>query len=266
MSATDLFRDGQLDEALAAAADAVKKAPTDPAARLLLAELLCFTGDLERADNHFDALTGAEPQLMTWALSSRQILRAEQARRDFYASGRVPTLLAPAEGAVRHLLEASVQARGGDGPGAAALAERAEAERVHPRGNHAGLPFEDFRDLDDLTASVLEVLTSKGDYYWIPLDRVESIEFQPPARPRDLIWRRASLVVRDGPDSEVFIPALYAGTSSESDDTLRLGRQTDWRGGDGTPVRGVGQRTFLVGDVDVPILELTDLTFEPAAP
>jgi type VI secretion system protein ImpE len=39
-------------------------------------------------------------------------------------------------------------------------------------------------------------------------------------------------------------------------DAARLARSTDWTGGDGAPVRGVGQRTFLVGAEARPILEL----------
>src|SRR5262249_12923833 len=124
----------------------------------------------------------------------------------------------------------------------------------------------DFRDLDDLTSCVIEALTTNGQYYWVPLARVESLEFREPGRPRDLLWRRTRLVMRDGPDIEVFCPVLYPGSSAESDDPIRLGRATDWRGGDGSPVRGVGQRTFLVGDEAVPILEIQEVTFDPPAP
>jgi type VI secretion system protein ImpE len=59
---------------------------------------------------------------------------------------------------------------------------------------------------------------------------------------------------------------LYAGASGEADETVRLGRFTDWRGGDGEPVRGVGQRTFLVGQESRTILEIQEITFnEPQA-
>src|SRR4029077_19094874 len=95
---------------------------------------------------------------------------------------------------------------------------------------------------------------------------IESLEFREPARPRDLLWRRTHLIIRDGPDIEVFCPVLYAGSSAEADDSLRLGRATDWRGGDGTPVRGVGQRTFLVGEEATPILEVQTVTFDPPTP
>jgi type VI secretion system protein ImpE len=42
---------------------------------------------------------------------------------------------------------------------------------------------------------------------------------------------------------------------------LRLGRETDWQQADGGPVRGVGQRVFLVGEDDTAIMELGKLRF-----
>jgi type VI secretion system protein ImpE len=122
------------------------------------------------------------------------------------------------------------------------------------QGTCDGNPCHDFRDLDDQLSCILEVLTSLGAYYWIPISQVESIEFHEPTRSRDLIWRRTHLSVRDGPDGEVYLPVLYPGAAAEPDDLIRLGRQTDWRGGDAAPVRGVGQRTFLVGDTESDLL------------
>jgi protein involved in temperature-dependent protein secretion len=43
-----------------------------------------------------------------------------------------------------------------------------------------------------------------------------------------------------------------------------LGRSTDWRGGDGSPVRGIGQRTLLVDDDARPLLEIGTLRFAGA--
>ena len=63
----------------------------------------------------------------------------------------------------------------------------------------------------------------------------------------------------------MYVPILYPGTADETDDNIRLGRLTDWRGGDSTPVRGVGQRTFLVDDEARSIMELKALTFELSA-
>jgi type VI secretion system protein ImpE len=265
VSASDLFRAGKLKEAIAAALEEVRTNPMDTGRRLFLAELLCFTGELERADNHLDAIGHGDPQAMPWVVTFRQLIRGEQARQDFIVRGRLPEFLAKPEGAVSLLLEASIRVREGALEDGALLLEKAEEMRPKSTGTCDGQTFNDFRDLDDLTSCVLEVLTTNGTYYWIPIARIESIEFHEPTRSRDLIWRRTHLVVRDGPDGEVFVPVLYPGAAADPDDLIRLGRHTDWRGGDATPVRGAGQRTLLVGEEARSILELKSITFEPLA-
>jgi len=190
----------------------------------------------------------------------RHLIRAEQARQQFYTEGRLPELLGAPPPALKLLLEASLRLREGQSTEAAGLLAQAEEERPRVTGTCDGAAFDDLRDLDDRTASVLEVLTSTGKYYWVPMERVELIEFRPPVRPRDLLWRRARMIVRDGPDGEVFLPTLYPGSQEEPDERFRLGRATEWRGGDGAPTRGIGQRTLLVGEEARPILEIKEIT------
>src|SRR5258708_2719348 len=83
-------------------------------------------------------------------------------------------------------------------------------EEARPRaaGSENGRPFDDFRALDDLTAGFFEVVTSTGKYYAIPTESVIAVTFKPPQRPSDLIWRQAQMVVRDGPEGDVFLPAV----------------------------------------------------------
>ena len=64
-----------------------------------------------------------------------------------------------------------------------------------------------------------------------------------------------------GSEAEVFLPALYPLTYRADDDQLRLGRDSDWIGHAGEPVRGVGLRVFLVGDQDRTILAMDGLRF-----
>jgi type VI secretion system protein ImpE len=261
VNAHQLFHAGKLREAIDAVVEEVRAHPADTGRRLFLSELLCFAGELERADGHLDAIAHADPKSMPMMIGLRQLIRAEQARRDHFKAGRVPEFLAPPQGAVRLLLEASVLRREGDLAGCRHMLERVEAEREHPAGECRGEAFHDFRDLDDRTSCVLEVYTSSGQYYWVPMDQVESMEFRAPTEPRDLLWRRVLLSVQGGPDGEVCIPVLYPLTDAESDESLRLGRATDWRTGDDGIVVGIGQRMFLVGENAVPILELATLSF-----
>ena len=96
-----------------------------------------------------------------------------------------------------------------------------------------------------------------------------SLQFHPPKRPRDLYWRRASVEVADGPDGDVYIPAIYPTDGLDPalvTDAARLGRATDWAaiGEAASITRGVGAVTWLVGDEAPTIMELDALTFEPA--
>jgi type VI secretion system protein ImpE len=263
MSASEHYEAGRLTEAVAAALDEVRRAPTDSGKRRFLCELLCLTGDLGRADRQLDALATQSPEAGPVVALFKQLLRGEEARGQFFTDGRVPEFLGAPTPVLRLHLEASIHMREGRPDEALRLLSEAEEQRPHVGGTCDGRPFDDFRDLDELTAPLFEVLTGNGNYYWVPVESVESIEFAAPARPRDLLWQRAHMVVNGGPDGEVFLPALYAGYATEGDDQVRLGRRTEWRGGDGAPVRGAGQRIFLVGDEERPTLEIRSLVFTP---
>jgi len=264
-TAGELFRAGQLTAAIDAANAAVRAKPGDFTERLLLAELLVFAGNLQRADLILDAAAKTDPSAAVVVAEFRQLLRADIARRQCLSEGRVPDFLGEPTPALRATLAAFVALRAGENDEAAR--QTAEAETTRPRApgtlkqTDSEVSFDDFRDADDLYAGFFEVLTTTGKYFWIPTERVASIELHPPRRPRDLAWRRAAMSVIDGPDGEVYLPAIYASTESSSSDNISLGRTTDWLGEEDGLVRGVGQRVFLIGDDAYGITDLTGLQF-----
>lgn len=261
-----LFRAGRLSEAIAAANAAVRSRPGDLGNRILLSELLLFDGNIERADVILDTAAKTDPSAAIVVAEFRQLLRAEAARRQYRREGRVPEFLGEPTAAMRAALAAGVALRAGDMAEAASHA--AQIEDIRPRvpgvlvTENGEVAFDDFRDVDDLCAGFFEILTTTGKYYWVPTERVASLELHPPQRPRDLAWRRATISVNDGPDGEVYLPVMYDFEAPEMRDELRLGHATDWIGDEESgPVRGVGQRVFLVGDDDYGILALTTLRF-----
>jgi type VI secretion system protein ImpE len=264
-----LFREGKLADALTAANAAVRRAPTDIGARVLLAELLAFSGNIERADVVLDACADLDPTAAIVVAEFRQLLRGELARRQLFSDGRVPEFLGEPTAAQRLSLSAIVALRNGDLPEAAKFAGQAEEARVHPAGTAGDTAFNDMRDADDLLAPCFEVITTTGKYFWIPPERVLLLEFHKAKRPRDLFWRRATMQVADGPDGEVYLPALYpptTGTAAAMTDALRLGRATDWhQAGDGGPTLGLGAVTILVGDEALTWLEMDKVSFQVAS-
>lgn len=271
MKANELFDAGQLDAAIDAAVIDVKQRPTDTAPRSFLCDLLCFREDFERADKQLEVISQQDPAAATGVALHRQLIRAAIARGQFYNDGRLPELIGKPSPVLRLHLEASIHIREGDLQQAAALLDQADGQRVALAGRNGETAFADFRDFDDLTSCLFEVLTTNGKYYWIGMDQIELIELRPLKYPRDVLWRAARMVVRDGPDGEVYLPALYAGSSQSDDEALRLGRAAEWSGGgddsDGdTPTRGLGMRTFMVDESSVPIVDLGEIHFDsPAA-
>lgn len=261
-----LFQAGRLKDAVAALNAHLKAKPTDADARVLLSEMLCFDGNLDRADLQLDTTGTQQPEIALTMALFRQLIRAEQARQQLLTDGRVPELLdAPPEGHLRLRLEAVVSLRAGRTAEAMELLAQAEEQRPPLAGVRDDEPFDDMRDLDDLFGGVFEVLTSTGKYFWIPAERVELIEFHAPERPRDLLWRRARMEVRNGPDGDVFLPAIYPGLPAGAAEPLRLGRATEWSEDAEAPVCGRGQRCFLIGEESVPIMQIGRLTFTPAS-
>jgi type VI secretion system protein ImpE len=254
-----LFREGKLADAIEAASAAVKEAPANAGARFLLAELLLFEDNFERAETMLDAAQTIDPDAALMAAEFRQLLRAAVDRRQVAHDGRVPDFVGGSPTPSQQcLLRALVQWRSGDRLAAAKAVEEAEAARPSVSGTTNGAAFMDFRDVDDLVSGNFEVLTTTGKYFWIPIERVGSMEFHAPKRPRDLFWRRCSMVVREGPEGDVYLPALYEADAACSVD-LRLGRATEWTGP--APFRGSGQRVFLMGEEGMPIQELGTIEF-----
>ena len=112
-------------------------------------------------------------------------------------------------------------------------------------------------------AAHIEVLTTTGKYFWIPTASITELEFRKPERQRDLLWRRAHLSIHDGPDGEVFVPAIYC--SREATAAQRLGHVTDYDSSEGGPSFGRGLREYLLGEEAKTILELGRIRFPERA-
>lgn len=267
MNARELYRAGKLTEAIASQNEEVRAHPADVQQRSFLGELLCIAGNLERADAQLETIERLQPGSGPGLGLIRQLIRAEKTRQEVHRHGRVPDFLGEPPEHVRLRLQAAVALRGGELAEASRLANAAEDVRPAVPGRCDGTSFDDFRDLDDFAAGILEVLTSTGKHLWIPVEQVVTVDCDAPAQPLDLLWRPAAVQVRDGPEGKVFLPTTYCHEGVEQDDAARLGRRTDWvpAGRDGA-VRGLGLRTFLVGDEARSVLEITHLEFGPAAP
>jgi type VI secretion system protein ImpE len=258
VTASALFKAGKLQEAIDAQLKVVKNKPADQAERLFLFELAAFAGDLDRARKAIEAISYGETERDAAIADYRRLVDAEQSRRNLFSASVTPRFLGETPDHVRLRLEAANRLRENRPTEALDLLAKAAEASPTLQGQLNDKPFSRLRDCDDLFGTVLEVLFG-GDYCWVPLEQVAGLAMNPPAFPRDLIWIPARLELRDGSAGEVHLPALYPGSHEHADDQIKLGRATDWKTIQDGPVLGMGQRTFLVDDDALSILEWRQL-------
>jgi type VI secretion system protein ImpE len=253
MAATDLYKSGRLADAINAQIEEVKVAPADQAKRLFLFELLAFAGGWERARRQIEAVRYDDVDLDMATQAYHSLIDSELLRRRVLKGEAQPQFLAePPEHALLRL-EAARSVAAAQYPEAGRILSQADASAPEIEGQLNERRFTGLRDCDDLFGSVLEVMTH-GAYYWVPFEHIDALTLKPPRFPRDLIWIPARLEA-SGSAGDVFLPALYPASAEHADDEIKLGRRTDWLVAEQGPVLGVGQRTFLVNDDSIALLE-----------
>jgi type VI secretion system protein ImpE len=234
-NAQQLFQAGRLREAVQALSAEVRNHPADTKRRTFLFELLCFSGEYDRAEKQLDLLAEASSNSEMGALLYRSALHAERTRQDLFQKGEYPK---PA---------------GGSSPGGESIP-----------GTLNGKAFQTITDTDRRIGPRLEVFAG-GNYLWISFEHLASIQIPPPRRLRDLLWTPA--VVRAGPAlkgtdlGEVLLPVLSPFAWQHSDDAVRLGRMTVWQEDESGAAVPAGQKMLLVDSEEFPLLEVRQLEF-----
>ena len=235
MKAEKLFRAGQLGQAIETLTAELRDLPTDRKRRTFLFELLCFAGQFERAEKQLEALARGGEKTMVGALLYKSALHAEKTRSELFEKKDYPGT--PSD----------------EPPGVAATLN--------------GKPVLSLLDSDPRIGDRLEVFAA-GDYLWIPLEHVASIEIEPPRRLRDLLWIPAQLQTgpgfQDQDLGEVLLPVLSPLSWQHPDDAVRLGRLSEWcRDEDGDEVP-FGQKMLLVDGEEYPFLQIRKLEISSA--
>jgi type VI secretion system protein ImpE len=260
VSIAALLTQARLAEAVDEATSAVKSNPLDTAARILLADLLCLQGALERADAHLQIASQHAPAEAVSIARLRGLLRAEAIRAAWFKDGILPSFIGAPTPRQQQALRLAIALRANDAVEARGLLDDLERTHVARRGACDGAAFDDFRDVDDLVQDNIETLGTNGQYYWIAPDILTSLSFVAPRYPRDLLWRRARAVFRDGQEAELRLPAQYWQAIAADDH--RLGRRTDWITSIGGLVLGCGQRILLLGGEPRGVMDIAQISFD----
>jgi type VI secretion system protein ImpE len=233
MIARELFQAGKVREAERALTAYLRDHPTDSVQRTFLFELLCFSGQYDRAEKHLSLLAEANQQTQMGAVLYYSAIHAERTRHELFQKTDYPQT--PAQ--------------------------------PSPPGKLNGKPFQTIRDADPVIGPRLEVFAA-GAYLWLPFEHIAEVEIQPPKQLRDTLWVPA--FVRTGPSfqgaelGEVLIPVVYPFSWKVDDEAVWLGRITDWAADNEGTEYPVGQKLLVVDGEEVPLLEVRTIELEAA--
>jgi type VI secretion system protein ImpE len=267
MTPSEWIAAGELNRAIDALSETLRRSPHDMTARVSLFTLLCLSGHWDRAAKQLEtweslgnpAFVGLDPARY------RLLFEAERARQRYFADGSPPRTFTPQGAAVTLTISVVGLIVAGRAGEARRLVDQFDDERPPRRGRLGECPFDDFRDADDVMAPVLEVLAPEG-YFWVGWDEVQFLDVVPPRSLLDLLWAPARLGLSAGVIGAVALPGLYPGTCRHPDELVRLGRRNDWIDLGAGLFQGAGPKVFAVGGESKALLELQDLFFDAPGP
>jgi type VI secretion system protein ImpE len=230
MTARQLFEAGKVRDAENALAVRLRDHPADVESRTFLFELLCFSGQYNRAEKQLGVLSAGDRNKEMGAILYYSALHAEKTRHELFQKEEFPS-----------------------GPAVPS-----------PAGKLNGKPFLSISDSDPAVGPRLEVYAA-GAYLWIPFQHIASVTIEPPRHLRDTLWCPAFVITGpafQGTDiGQVILPAIYPFSWKSDDEALWLGRTTEWVADDQGHEYPVGQKMFVVDDEEVPLLEIRSLEF-----
>jgi type VI secretion system protein ImpE len=234
VKARELFESGKVREAEKELTAYLRDHPTDVAQRTFLFELLCFSGDYDRAEKQLSVLAQGNVDRELGGVLYYAALHAEKTRHGVFEKQEFSK----------------------------------DPANASSSGTLNGKPFQSLRDADPDIGPRLEVFAA-GAYLWIPFEHIASLEMEPPRRLRDTLWSPA--IVRTGPSfkgtdiGEVLIPAIYPFSWKHPNEAVWLGRLTDWAADDEGNEYPSGQKMLLLDGEEIPFLEVRSLEFAQSA-
>lgn len=239
MEAHELLKAGKLNDAISTLQTYLVENPSDNQAQTFLFELICFTGDFQRAEQQLRQLVrDSHPHSESGIARYHSVIRAERERQALFADHKHP----------RQLVDGGLSAF---------------------RGTLNGHEFLSFSDADSRISDKLEIFVD-GEYLWIGLSDVRRLRLPAPRKLRDLLWLPAEITVSpslQAPELEdIWLPMMTPLTWQHPDQEVKLGRVSDWRENQFGDFAPYGIKSYLVDGADVPLAEIRELVIQPFGP
>lgn len=261
MSAEHLLKAGQLDEALAAIKQDVRKDAANPKLRVFLFQLLAVQGDWDRALTQLNVAGDMDAATLPMVQTYREAMACELLRTDVFAGKRAPLIFGDPEQWVALLLQSVEQVATGRYDLATRLREEAFEAAPAVTGSINGERFAWIADADSRLGPVLEAVIN-GRYFWVPYARIRSILVDAPADLRDVVWMPATFTWVNGGQVVGLIPTRYPGSEASDDPRIRLARRTEWLEPAPGTYLGLGQRLLATDAGEYPLMDVRTIELD----
>jgi type VI secretion system protein ImpE len=263
VQAEELLKQGDLANSLERLQQSVRERPSDPGLRVFLFQLLCITGDWKRALSQLQLTAELDAINLPMVQTYRDAIACEFFRQQVFAGSQSPLVFGDPPGWIALLIEALHMAAQGKNEHAKLLQQEALSQAPARPGVIDSQSFAWIADADQRIGPVFEAIIN-GRYYWIPMDRLGSVELEAPSDLRDMVWAPVRLRFENGGATVALIPSRYSGTERSDDDALKLGRKTLWQELFPDFFTGLGQRMLVTDRGDHALLNTRNISFESA--
>jgi type VI secretion system protein ImpE len=258
MKAEDYLQTGDLEKALAALTEQVRKNPAKAELRIFMFQLLSVLGQWDRAMTQLNVAAEMDSDATIMAMVYRPALNCEALRASVFKGQRTPLIFGePLEWMV-WLTQVPGLIAAGQLEAAVNLRDQAFDAAPTISGQIDGQAFSWIADADTRLGPTLEAIVD-GKYYWIPFEQIREIHIEKPVNLRDVVWASATFTWTNEGQAVGLIPSRYVGSEAASDSSFRMGRKTDWNDTGNGLFTGIGQRMLATDQGEYPLLELREV-------
>jgi type VI secretion system protein ImpE len=261
MEAKELLQNGQLDEALSELEGQIRNDPSNAKLRVFLFQLLSVLGDWERALTQLNVAAELDSINLLMAQVCRAALNCEALRAEIFAGKRSPLMFGEPAEWIGWLVQANQMIAEGKYQASKEIRERAFEAATAVAGSVDGKPFEWISDADSRLGPILEAIFD-GKYYWVPFTAIKTIQIEPPADLRDLVWLPVQFTWVNGGQTAGLIPTRYPDSQNSEDSAILMARKTDWIERPGDLYLGLGQRMLATDTDDFPGLPIRQINLK----
>ncbi len=258
--AETLLREGDLGGARADLVELVRKSPGSVEARMFLFQLLCLTGEWQKARAQLSALAQLSPEAQMLSVAYGQAIEAELVRADAFAGKAPVALLVKSAGWAEDLAAALGHEAAGRIAEAEAARNKAFDAAPDTPGELDGHAFDWIADADARFGPSLEAIIA-GKWGLLPFSSLEYVKSSGPKDLRDTVWLPVQVGFKSGQSVAGFLPVRYPGTEKSTETSDVLARSTQWIDG---PLgeSGLGQHVLSLSDGEgAGLLSLRELRF-----